>query len=63
VQSVTIIGDDALTTDGLSTAVFVLGPEKGLKMIKKLPGIDAIIIDDQRVMHFSKGLEPPTSER
>jgi thiamine biosynthesis lipoprotein len=62
VQSVTIIGDDALTTDGLSTAVFVLGPEKGLKMIEKLPGIDAIIIDDQRVMHFSKGLAPPASE-
>lgn len=62
VQSVTIIGDDALTTDGLSTAVFVLGPEKGLKMIEKLPGIDAIIIDDQRVMHFSEGLAPPDTK-
>ncbi|GGE59925.1 FAD:protein FMN transferase [Streptosporangium jomthongense] len=61
VQSVTIIGNDALTTDGLSTAVFVLGPEKGLEMIEKLPGIDAIIIDDQRVMHFSEGLAPPES--
>ncbi|MDO6440636.1 MULTISPECIES: FAD:protein FMN transferase [unclassified Marinobacter] len=61
VQSVTIIGDDALTTDGLSTAVFVLGPEKGLEMIERLPGIDAIIIDDKRVMHFSEGLAPPES--
>lgn len=62
VQSVTIIGEDALTTDGLSTAVFVLGPEKGLEMIENLPGVDAIIIDDQRVMHFSEGLAPPESE-
>lgn len=62
VQSVTIIGNDALTTDGLSTAVFVLGPKKGLKMIEKLPDIDAIIIDDQRVMHFSEGLAPPEPE-
>jgi len=61
VQSVTIIGDNALTTDGLSTAVFVLGPEKGLEMIERLPGIDAIIIDDKRVMHFSEGLAPPES--
>ncbi len=61
VQSVTIIGNDALTTDGLSTAVFVLGPEKGLEMIEGLPGIDAIIIDDQRIMHFSEGLAPPES--
>jgi thiamine biosynthesis lipoprotein len=61
VQSVTIIGNNALTTDGLSTAVFVLGPEKGLEMIERLPGIDAIIIDDQRMMHFSEGLAPPES--
>lgn len=61
VQSVTIIGSDALTTDGLSTAVFVLGPEKGLKMIEKLPEIDAIIIDDKRMMHFTEGLAPPES--
>jgi len=61
VQSVTIIGNDALTTDGLSTAVFVLGPEKGLEMIERLPGIDAIIIDDKRIMHFSEGLAPPES--
>ena len=62
VQSVTIIGEDALTTDGLSTAVFVLGPEKGLAMIERLPGIDVVVIDDQRMMHVSEGLVPPESE-
>ncbi len=59
VQSVTIIGDDALTTDGLSTAVFVLGPEKGLKMVERLPAIDVVVIDDKRMMHVSEGLVPP----
>lgn len=59
VQSVTILGADALTTDGLSTAVFVLGPEQGLAMIDRLPGVDAIIIDEQRRMHYSEGLQPP----
>ncbi|WP_240339384.1 FAD:protein FMN transferase [Marinobacter sp. BW6] len=62
VQSVTIIGEDALTTDGLSTAVFVLGPEKGLEMIERLPGIDVVVIDDQRMMHVSEGLVPPKSD-
>ena len=56
IQSVTVIGNDATTTDGLSTAVFVLGVERGLELVNKLPGIDAIIIDSQRKMHFSKGL-------
>ena len=61
VQSVTILGDDALTTDGLSTAVFVLGAAKGLDMINRLDGVDAVIIDDQRQVHYSEGLMPPES--
>lgn len=59
VQSVTIIGEDALTTDGLSTAVFVLGPEKGLKVVERLPSIEVVVIDDKRMMHVSDGLVPP----
>lgn len=63
VQSVTILGTDALTTDGLSTAVFVLGPEQGLAMVNRLPGIDAIIIDEQRRMHYSEGLQAPEPDQ
>lgn len=59
IQSVTIIGNHAIETDGLSTAVFVLGVEAGLKMIADLEGIDVIIIDAQRKMHYSAGLLPP----
>src|SRR5690606_37388327 len=61
VQSVTILAPDALTSDGLSTAVFVLGVEKGLAMINRLQGVDAIIIDGQRKMHYSVGLMAPGS--
>lgn len=56
VQSVTIIGDEAMTTDALSTAVFVLGADKGLALINTLEGIDAVIIDEDRRMHYSAGL-------
>src|SRR5690606_28032420 len=38
VVSVTVIGPDATTTDGLSTTLFVLGPEAGLELIEGLPG-------------------------
>ncbi len=62
VQSVTILGSSALTTDALSTAVFVLGPEKGMHMIERLPDVDVIIIDDQRMMHVSEGLAPAKPE-
>ena len=47
------------TTDGLSTTFFVLGPEAGLTLVEKLPGIDAVIIDAQGRVHYSSGLMPP----
>jgi len=35
-QSVTVVADDAGLADGLSTGIFVLGPKKGLALVKKL---------------------------
>ena len=40
----TIIAPDATTADALSTAVNVLGPDKGLALIERLPNVEAIII-------------------
>ena len=57
-QSVTIIGPDATTTDALSTSVFVLGLEAGMKLIDQLPDIDAILVDQRGRMHYSNDLQP-----
>jgi thiamine biosynthesis lipoprotein len=54
--SVTILGPDATTTDALSTSVFVLGVERGLSLIDRLPGVDAIVIDPQGQLRYSEGL-------
>lgn len=56
--SVTILGPDATTTDALSTSVFVLGPERGLALIDRLPGIDAIVIDAAGRLRYSADLAP-----
>ena len=56
-QSVTIIGPDATTTDALSTSVFVLGRSRGLALVDRLSGIDAILVDGQGRLHYSSGLE------
>lgn len=61
-MSVTILGPEAVDTDALSTTVFVLGVEKGLAMIERLEGFDAVAIDRQGRVHYSEGLAPPTTE-
>jgi thiamine biosynthesis lipoprotein len=43
-SSDTIIAKTAIEADALSTAVNVLGAEKGLALIESLPGVEAIII-------------------
>jgi thiamine biosynthesis lipoprotein len=57
VRSVTILGPNATRTDALSTSVFVLGLKEGLALIDRLDDVEAIIIDNQGVMHMSKGME------
>jgi thiamine biosynthesis lipoprotein len=42
-SSVTIIAPDCLTADSVATAVSVLGPEKGLKLVEDTPGLAAYI--------------------
>jgi thiamine biosynthesis lipoprotein len=57
VRSVTIIGPDATMTDALSTSVFVLGQAGGLDLIEKLDGYEAIVVDTERRVRVSAGLD------
>jgi thiamine biosynthesis lipoprotein len=58
VQSVSILGPQSTLTDALSTAVFVLGLQLGMDLVNQTPGYEAIIMDNQRRLHYSKGLIP-----
>jgi thiamine biosynthesis lipoprotein len=41
---VTLVGSDSTVTDGLTKAVEVLGPEKGLELIDATPGMAGFIL-------------------
>jgi thiamine biosynthesis lipoprotein len=56
-QSVTIIAKDCITADGLATAVFVLGAEKGYSLCQKLDGVKCLIVDKEGKIIFSPGLK------
>ncbi|MEQ1794150.1 MAG: FAD:protein FMN transferase [Nitrospira sp.] len=55
-QSVTVIAIEGTVADGLDTGIFVLGPERGMALVERLPDVEAIIIDDQGRMTVSSGL-------
>ncbi len=58
-RSVTIIGPDATTTDGLSTSVFVMGAERGLALVERLGDVDAVLVTADGQVLYSSGLAPP----
>jgi thiamine biosynthesis lipoprotein len=55
-RSVTVIAKDATTADTWSTALFVLGPERGLKVLKKVPDVQAIYVDGKNQLRLSSSL-------
>ena len=62
VHSATVIGPDAVLTDALSTSVFVMGVDEGLRLIATLPDYESIVIDDQGRIYYSDGLQRPESQ-
>jgi thiamine biosynthesis lipoprotein len=59
VLTVTVIGPDGTLTDGLDTAIFVLGVAKGLELIEAYPDYETIIVDAAGKVSYSKGLMAP----
>lgn len=50
-SSVTVVAPEATLADALSTAIFVLGPERGLKLAGRIPGTDVLMVmKDQRTL-------------
>jgi len=56
-RGVTILAPDAFVADGLDDAVFILGPEKGLKLVESYPGCAAVIVDRDNRVWTSRSLE------
>jgi thiamine biosynthesis lipoprotein len=58
VRSATILAPTAMQTDGLSKTAFVLGAEEALKIIEKIPGVDAIFVTPGGKVLYTKGMQP-----
>ena len=55
VIAVTVIAPTAMWADALSTALFVMGPERGLALVERLARTEALIIAPDATQHTSSG--------
>ncbi|KIF83104.1 FAD:protein FMN transferase [Noviherbaspirillum autotrophicum] len=53
--SVTVAAPSAMLADGLSTALMVLGTEPGMRLLREMPGVDALFVDKAGARKQSAG--------
>ena len=54
-RSVSVIAGEGAFADSYSTAVFILGPEKGMEALRKM-GFEGLIVDEHGKVHTTDGL-------
>ena len=57
IAGVTIITDQSIDGDGLSTAVFSMGVKKGLEYVEDLENVEVIFVTKDDNVYVSKGIE------
>ncbi len=65
-SGITVISPDPTMADAWATALFVMGPEKGLKFAEQMPDLDAIMMTTSGEVLYTSGMEtelrsPPES--
>jgi thiamine biosynthesis lipoprotein len=54
VQAVTVIARKGFESDALSTALFILGPDEGIKLVNSLADVEALIVSHEGRIVLSK---------
>lgn len=55
-QSVSVVSKEGALSDGFSTGIFVMGPEKGMRLLNEL-GFEGIIVDTQGKIYITEGIK------
>jgi FAD:protein FMN transferase len=56
-ESATVVSPDPTLADALSTALMVLGPERGLALAERLPDVEAVLVDESGKELLTTGLK------
>lgn len=57
IAGVSIIANGSIDADGLSTALFALGVDKGLELAEQIDGVDAILITKNNKIYMTSGIK------
>lgn len=57
IESVTIVSDRSIDGDALTTTLYALGVDKGLKLIQTIEGVDCIIVTKNNTIIITDGLD------
>jgi len=66
VRSATVLAPGSVEAAALSRAVFILGPDRGMKLVQRLPNVEAVMVDDHNRVLVTRGVQasirhrPPT---
>ena len=55
--SVTVVGEEGVLCDGLSTALYVLGPEEAVRLWRENTGFDLVLVTDGGEVILTEGIE------
>jgi thiamine biosynthesis lipoprotein len=60
IRDSSVIAENCTLADGLATAIMVMGAEKGLELVDRMPSVECLIVVEASagslVDHYSKGL-------
>lgn len=56
-SSVTILTDSSLAADALSTTCFILGPEKGMKLVNQFDNVEAVFVSEDNEISYSDNFQ------
>jgi FAD:protein FMN transferase len=55
-RSVTVVSASPVLADAVAKGVFILGPEKGMALVERIPNLEAVIVAAKNDVLVSKGL-------
>jgi thiamine biosynthesis lipoprotein len=56
-RSVTIAAESPVLADAIAKGVFILGPEKGMALVERIPHLEAVIVTAKNEVLVSSGLK------